>query len=257
MNLENNAPHSVRIVIILTCVKHPLKCSRIKHTCRERTCTYRNLCSGIDLGNVFEVSKDVRSKTVLRDHGARSIRGSRGFASHKHRHHWQDVTAEGVPGSWSINMGYLVSDHVARPIMKKLRANRKQYRTVLRPRDRDVVLDKIYLDLVDRADLVIKGNLSLLEAGLIDQKVNTVLIKGEGSAVEKTKACWCYAGKNTSYQKVMKIERALTACHTRIKNPCTGNVSIHEAYQRRHLVRTSMHRDCPGPESAFLSRCDT
>ena len=300
MGLKDCKPNSVRINCYNLDMRETTEqiVSRIKHISAYNvlvTSDTRSMLTmfPINLGNVFEVSKDVRPKTVL----AEEIWGKNAFGDEEEPVLLvnisditleQDVTAEGVDASWNeiVNIGSIMyPDHVSRPIMNKLKANMGEltsYRSSAILIIGDVVMDEIYLaSLADGTDLVIKGNLSIVEAvsnELIDQKVNTVLVKGEVlCCAENIRILRSKFDPRTGTPKThvipegyefVKHKLSLTAGDIQYwkgrRINCTENITIHQDVDEAALDRaldgleTTAMVLCPETLGNVLSRkCDT
>ena len=200
MNLEERAPRSVRINCGNLDMRETTEqvASRILHVnagnvlVTSETRDFLSMFSN-NVGNLIEVSREVRLKTVMAD----EIMGHDAFSGEVEPFLIMnmsditlepDVTAEGVESSWYevVNMGnILYPEHVAGPITKKLTSNMgtlTTYRSSAQLIRGDVVLDEVYLaSLDDGADLVVTGNLRIPEPvpnDMLDRKIDTVLVRG-------------------------------------------------------------------------------
>ena len=300
MNLEERDPRSVR----LNCGNLDMRetteqvASRILHInagnvlVTPETRGYLSMFSN-NLGNVIEVSKEGRLKTVMSD----EIMGRDAFSGGEEPFLVinmsnitlePDVTAEGVEGSWSeiINMGtILYPEHVAGPITNKLTSNMGEltsYRASAQLVHGDVVLDEVYLaSLADGADLVITGSLRIPEPvpdDALDRKINTVHVRGnvlccaENVRVLRSKYD---SGVRTPETAVVPeehelVERDLSLTAGSIQSwkgrkvYATGNVTIQENVDADALARALDRLVCAGrvlcPEplgEVFSGICDT
>lgn len=201
MNLEDRAPRSVRINCGNLDMRETTEqvASRILHVnagsvlVTAETRDFLSMFSN-NVGNMIEVPREVRLKTILAD----EILGRDAFSGEVEPFLIMnmsnitlepDVTAQGVEGSWYeiINMGdILYPEHVAGPITNKLTANMgglTPYRSSAQLIKGDVMLDEVYLaSLDDDVDLVVTGNLRIPEPvsnDVLDRKINTVLVRGD------------------------------------------------------------------------------
>ncbi len=300
MNLEDRAPRSVRINCANLDMRETTEqvASRILRVnagnvmVTPETRDFLSMFSS-NTGNLIEVSKKARLKTVLSD----EIMGRDAFTGEvepflvlniSNITLEPDVTAEGVEGSWHeiINMGdMLYPEHVAGPITNKLTANMGSltpYRTSARLIKGDVILDEIYLaSLDDDADLVVTGNLRVVEPvpnDVLGRKINTVLVRGavfcrpENVSMLRSKFDPKAVTPDTivvpDEHALVERDLSLTAGSIRSwkgrKIYSTGNVTIHEdidagAWDQAldSLVCTGTVL-CPEPlNEVFSGTCDT
>jgi len=300
MNLEDRAPRSVRINCGNLDMRETTEqvASRILHVntgnvlVTAETRDFLSMFSN-NVGNLIEVPKEVRLKTVL----SGEIMGRDAFMGEVEPFLIMnmsditlepDVTAEGVEGSWYeiINMGnILYPEHVAGPITNKLTSNMgtlTPYKSSAQLIKGDVMLDEVYLaSLDDDADLVVTGNLRIPEPvpnDTLDRKINTVLVRGdvlcraENVSMLRSKFDPKFGSPETNVvpdeHELVERDLSLTAGTIRSwkkrKIFATGNVTMHEDIDTDTLERALDRLVCTGrvlcPEplsEVFSSVCDT
>ncbi len=300
MNLEDRAPRSVRINCGNLDMRETTEqvASRILHVntgsvlVTSETRDFLSMFSN-NVGNLIEVPKEVRLKTVMAD----EIMGRDAFTGEVEPFLIMnmsditlepEVTAEGVEGSWYeiINMGnILYPEHVAGPITNKLTSNMgtlTPYRSSAQLIKGDFMLDEVYLvSLDDGADLVVTGNLRIPEPvpnDMLDRKINTVLVRGdvlcraENVSMLRSKFDPKFGSPETNVVPVEHelVERDLSLTAGTIRSWkkrkifATGNVTMHEDIDTDTLDTALDRLVCTGrvlcPESmseVFSSVCDT